>query len=155
MFNNVKAGTRLELANGSKATVTEKGARTFFVKPDGGKLRAREYNFDGKTIDERYNVKAILTEMLDAPLTYDFRDGNGAVEAHYHINPDGTKGGIVANTAFIDATSIVGIGSVVFGTASVLNSQVKGNSRVGGDLTIENAVIDGQELLGRTTSMAA
>ena len=31
--------------------------------------------------------------------TFDFQDGNGPVPAHRHINPDGTTGGWVADTA--------------------------------------------------------
>jgi len=32
-------------------------------------------------------------------LTFDFQDGNGPVPAHRHVNPDGSEGGWVAETA--------------------------------------------------------
>lgn len=153
MFNNVSAGQRVELANGMKGTVTEASSRTFFVKPDGGKHRTREYGMDGKTVDSRFDVKALLTETLceGIPGGYDFGDGNGKVPAHYHINEAGDKGGIVADTAYVEGSRI-GIGSVVFGSATVINSTLKGNARVGGDVLIENATLNGDSVLGRAAA---
>jgi hypothetical protein len=146
MFNQMKAGMRIELANGLKATVTEVFKKTFLAKPDGGKHRVREYDFEGKTVDSAFDLKALLAERIDGAMTWDF--GYGPVSAHYHINPDGTKGGIVADTAYVCALSRVGIGSVVFGDAQVINSEIKGNSIIGGG-TFEGVVLDGQRVAGR------
>ncbi len=149
MFDNLKAGTRVMLANGMKATVVESARSTFFVKPDGGKYRTREYGADGKTVDSRYNITAILNERLSESFQYNF--GAGKVAAHNHVNPDGTKGGIVADTAFVDDKSRIGIGSLVYGEAAVINSEVIGNSRIAGG-TVENAVVDGQTLGARAAA---
>jgi hypothetical protein len=49
--------------------------------------------------------------------TYDF--GDGPVPAHRHKNPDGTKGGWVANTAMVEPTAYVGADARVSGNAVV------------------------------------
>ncbi len=147
MFDKLKAGTRVQLANGMKATVTEAGKTTFYDKPDGGKFRTREYGSEGKTVDARFNITAILNERLEASFQYNF--GKGMVAAHTHVNPDGTKGGIVADTAFVDEKSRIGIGSVVFGEAAIVNSELINNASVSGNAIVENTVVDGQKLTGR------
>jgi len=151
MFNKLEKGMRVELANGSKATITSVGARTFFAKPDGGTFRDREYSrVDGTTVDKTYNVKAILpTENLNAVIKHDFRDGKGSVDARYFINAGGDKGGIVALTAFVDADSRIGIGSTVGGTAQVINSVLKNNASLGGNAVVKNTVLDGAAIAGR------
>ena len=52
-------------------------------------------------------------------MTHDFQDGKGPVPAHQHTNPDGSTGGIVADTA-----------------------QISGNAQISGDAqakTIDNS----------------
>ena len=39
---------------------------------------------------------------------YDFADGKGSVPAHRHINPDGSVGGWVADTATVADTVYIG-----------------------------------------------
>jgi carbonic anhydrase/acetyltransferase-like protein (isoleucine patch superfamily) len=51
--------------------------------------------------------------------TFDFRDGNGRVPAHRHVNPDGSPGGWVADTATVESTAIVADQAKVFGNAVV------------------------------------
>jgi hypothetical protein len=70
-------------------------------------------------------------------ITFDFGDGNGAVPAHRHKNPDGSLGGWVANTATVKKTVRIEIGAVIFGNAAILdhariydNAQVFGNAKV-------------------------
>jgi hypothetical protein len=79
------------------------------------------------------------TTAITPPATklkeYDFGDGNGLVPAHRHTNPTGDEGGIVADTAFVDATSTVGRGSVVFAKAKVVNgAKIINNSRISGNI---------------------
>lgn len=38
---------------------------------------------------------------------FDFQDGDGPVPAHRHTNPDGSVGGWVADTAYVDPTAYV------------------------------------------------
>jgi carbonic anhydrase/acetyltransferase-like protein (isoleucine patch superfamily) len=52
---------------------------------------------------------------------FDFGDGYGPVPAHRHKNPDGSKGGWVANTAKVDKTAYVGENACVFRKASVID----------------------------------
>src|SRR3989344_6028702 len=71
--------------------------------------------------------------------TYDFRDGNGPVPAHQHVNPDGSVGGWIADTAQVAATAYIGPDAVVFG-----NAQVYGSAQVcGSALVSENARVYG------------
>ena len=51
--------------------------------------------------------------------TFDFGDGNGRVPAHRHINPNGTLGGWVADTAYVAPTVHVDLNARVFGNALV------------------------------------
>ena len=72
---------------------------------------------------------------------YDF--GAGEVPAHRHTNPDGSIGGIVADTALVSANSRVGRGSFVYGNAVVKNgAHIKNNARISGG-TIDGTVIAG------------
>jgi hypothetical protein len=57
-------------------------------------------------------------------ITFDFGDGNGAVPAHRHRNPDGSLGGWVADTAFVEKTATVGHSALVFGNAVVNGKSV-------------------------------
>lgn len=50
---------------------------------------------------------------------FDFDDGNGKVSAHRHINPDGSFGGWVADTASVDSSVYVGENVLVYGLARV------------------------------------
>ncbi len=51
--------------------------------------------------------------------TFDFGDGGGPVPAHRHKNPDGTKGGWVADTATVEPSAFVREGAMVYGHAMV------------------------------------
>lgn len=90
-------------------------------------------------------TKAPVAEKLTS---YDFKDGKGSVPAHRHMNPivhlangtteGGDEGGIVANSAFVDSSSRIGRGSVVTGTAQVING-----AKVINNSTISSGVING------------
>ena len=43
---------------------------------------------------------------------YDF--GNGLVSAHRHVNPDGSEGGWVADTAFVAKSAFIGPDAKVY-----------------------------------------
>ena len=79
--------------------------------------------------------------------TFDF--GWGVVPAHRHVNPDGSLGGWVANTAKVDASAQVSGSARVSGTARVSDTarvsgsawvsdtaQVSGTSRVSGSAQV-------------------
>lgn len=73
--------------------------------------------------------------------TFDF--GAGPVAAHRHVNPDGSVGGWVADTATVDATAHVGADAQVYGNARVSDTaqvydtaRVSGNARVSGDAQV-------------------
>lgn len=92
--------------------------------------RAMKYHF------EAYNER----------LLYDFKDGKGPVSAHRHLNPDGTIGGWVADTARVSPAAQVMPFAVVFGYALVMGGAcVAGNARVFGHAVIANgALVTGQ-----------
>lgn len=60
-----------------------------------------------------------LPENILLSTIFDFGDGNGPVPAHRHINPDGTVGGWVADTAFVASSAYVGQYAKVYGKAHV------------------------------------
>src|SRR3989344_3942926 len=75
--------------------------------------------------------------------THDFNDGNGLVPACRHVNPNGSKGGWVADTAKVEATVYVWPDAAVFGYAQVSENarvygyaQVYGSARVYGDAQV-------------------
>ena len=80
---------------------------------------------------------------IDAASTFDFGDGNGAVAARRHVNPDGTEGGWVAETAHVAETATVTSGATVRGCAQVRDyARVTDSARVSGDaLVCDNAQI--------------
>ena len=75
--------------------------------------------------------------------TFDFQDGMGQVPAHQHINPDGSRGGWVANTAKVSYTAYLEINATVFGHAWLSGeahvfdqAQIYGNACVHGSTRI-------------------
>lgn len=94
--------------------------------------------------------------------TFDFRDGNGPVAAKRHINPDGSIGGWVANTASVSETVILGPHATVFNSAKVSgnvkifeqaqifgNASVKDNAWITGTAKVfDNAIISGDAWIG-------
>jgi carbonic anhydrase/acetyltransferase-like protein (isoleucine patch superfamily) len=73
-------------------------------------------------------------EMIKKGLYYDFGDGLGHVPAHRHMNPDGSLGGWVAETAHVDSTCYIGYNALVYGCANVFkNSAVYNFSKVCGN----------------------
>ncbi len=71
-----------------------------------------------------YGSTFIVQPTNKVTTTFDFGDGNRAVPAHRHINPDGSVGGWVANTAFVENTATVGYDALVFGNAVVRDNAV-------------------------------
>jgi hypothetical protein len=51
--------------------------------------------------------------------TFDFQDGNGPRPAHRHVNPDGSEGGWVADTARVSGDARVSGNALVYGNALV------------------------------------
>jgi carbonic anhydrase/acetyltransferase-like protein (isoleucine patch superfamily) len=78
------------------------------------------------------------------PETHDFGDGNFEVPAHRHINPDGSRGGWVAETASVDSTVFVAPDAKVYGNAQVsLHAQVSDNAKISGGNISGNTQISG------------
>jgi len=70
--------------------------------------------------------------------THDFEDGKDEVPAHRHVNPDGSLGGWVADTAYVDPTSYVMWSAKVYDDARVLeNSEISTGSKVCGNNFVE------------------
>jgi hypothetical protein len=93
-------------------------------------------------------LTAAVNRLLDTPAppptatTFDF--GDGPVLAHRHVNPDGSLGGWVADTATVEPTAYVGPDARVYGTARVFE-----NAWVGGDAFVsENAWVFGDAWVG-------
>lgn len=62
---------------------------------------------------------------------FDFGGGRGPVPAHRHQNPDGSRGGWVADTATVDSTAHIGPLAQIFGKARVYGkARVWGKARV-------------------------
>jgi|GEM_PF-1959231 len=83
--------------------------------------------------------------------TFDFGDGNGEVPAHQHINPAGSIGGWVANTANVEKTACIEVEALVFGNSNILdnariydkaqvfgNAKVTNNAKIGGKAKVCN-----------------
>lgn len=89
-------------------------------------------------------------------LAYDF--GNGYVLAHRHVNPDGSIGGWVANTAVVGSNVNISFDAEVFDNAILSNNVtlsdnakvygqalISGNAKIGGNATVSGkAVVDGE-----------
>lgn len=65
--------------------------------------------------------------------TFDFDDGNGPVAAHRHVNPDGSIGGWVADSAVVGNGVYIGPDARVSGISVILGEvQLSGRARVEG-----------------------
>ena len=72
--------------------------------------------------------------------TFDFKDRNGSVPAKRHVNPDGSEGGWVADTATVEASCHIGPEVQVFGTAWVSdNAKVFRGQHVVNPLVIQGS----------------
>lgn len=82
-------------------------------------------------------------------ITHDF--GYGPVPAHRHINPDGSEGGWVADTAKVDNTVHVGRNAKIYESAQVFrSSQIYGSARVFGlAVVIASEVFGSAKVFGR------
>ena len=83
-----------------------------------------------KLVEMEQNISNLSSTPI-LSLQYDFNDGNGPVPAHQHVNPDGSVGGWIADTAQVAATAYIGPDAVVFG-----NAQVSGDARVYGSALV-------------------
>ncbi len=71
--------------------------------------------------------------------TFDFGDGNGEVPAHRHINPNGSIGGWVANSANVEKTACIEIEALVFGNSTILdNARIYDKAQIFGDAKVTN-----------------
>src|SRR3990167_11397539 len=66
---------------------------------------------------EYRRVEVEKETLISSTSQYDFNDGNGLVPACRHVNPNGSKGGWVADTAKVEATVYVWPDAAVFGNA--------------------------------------
>lgn len=90
----------------------------------------------------------------NTPLMFDF-DGTGPVPAHRHTNPDGARGGWVANTAFVAETAHVAERALVYGQAKILdNTRVTERAKVCGTAALSgharaqgSSVVSGRALV--------
>ena len=72
--------------------------------------------------------------------SFNFLDGSGPVLAHRHKNPDGSLGGWVADTAFVEVGVHVGPDVMVYGQAKVWdNAVLSGKTRVFGQAVISGS----------------
>ncbi len=64
---------------------------------------------------------------------------------HRHINPDGTTGGLVEDSAFVAPTATVGPNAVVRGSSRIEDtSEVKDGAQVIDAVLSDHAVVEGQ-----------
>lgn len=92
---------------------------------------------------------------LQGVCTFDFEDGKGSVPAHRHVNPGGSEGGWVANTARVDPTVFVGFCAQVFCRAHVLGyASISAYARICGSAVVQDmarvggaAVVEGEALV--------
>jgi carbonic anhydrase/acetyltransferase-like protein (isoleucine patch superfamily) len=85
-------------------------------------------------------------------MLHDFAAIQGPVLAHIHVNPDGSRGGWVAETASVDETVYVEHDACVYGHAHVLgNARVHGNARVSGEAYVlgDATVTDNAAVFGK------
>ena len=90
-----------------------------------------------------------LTNQNMATQTFNFQDGNGFVPAHRHINSDGSPGGWVAETAFVEPKCHIGYYARVYGNAYVTENacvyhraQIYGNCVISGNAKVfDNAQV--------------
>jgi hypothetical protein len=176
-LTDAKKGMRVKLANGMMGTIVSISSgyfsASYSIRPDGGKHKTRSYNADGVTDRADLAVEELMSTDLKAQLDeakakvqelsdllnkeaqdgyeeamIDFDDGNGAVKARRHLNPEGDFGGYVALTAKVDPSARISRGSVVFGSASVsAGAKLKNQARVGGTAKIGPSIIDGIEVM--------
>jgi hypothetical protein len=100
-------------------------------------------------------------ETTEHPETHDF--GEGPVPAHRHINPDGSTGGWVANTAYVADTAHVGHYATVSGISILLgramafdHSQVRDATIMTGFSAVcGQAVVAGNSTLSGTARVLA
>jgi acyl-[acyl carrier protein]--UDP-N-acetylglucosamine O-acyltransferase len=84
-------------------------------------------------------------------IKYDFLDGHGPVDAHFHPN----GGGVVANTALVGSKVYVDKNAKVFGNAEIIgfvnildNAKIYGNAHLSGNVQVsDNAEIYGKAVL--------
>src|SRR5689334_10832645 len=76
--------------------------------------------------------------------------GDGPVAGHVHSNPDGSPGGLVADTAHVEPTVWMSSKAKVFGNARVFGESIlDGNVRIHGNATVDRSIITGDaEVLG-------
>lgn len=97
-------------------------------------------------------LQSELIEVVPVPeddnMTFDF--GAGPVPAHRHVNPDGSLGGWVADTAEVNDTAYVGLDARVSGNAQVLDRAiVAGTARVGDSAVVgDSAWVRGSAWVG-------
>lgn len=129
----------ISIANNKNATPEILDLLTFNRNGDrykGGKLClaiASNTNTSQETL--RYLASSTDVKVVSAALnnrnapydffkTFNFKDGMGTVSSHRHINPDGSLGGLVADTAFIEETVTIEHSASVFGHAVVMDNAV-------------------------------
>lgn len=72
---------------------------------------------------------------------FDFRDARGSVPAHRHMNPDGTEGGVVADTARIGNGAVVDVDARVATWARVGDgARIQKGARVAAWAIVGNSV---------------
>ncbi len=90
-----------------------------------------------------YNLITIGHFYAKRNFYHDFWDGNGLVRACRHRNPDGSRGGWVAKTAYVAETAYVGPFARVYENARVVdNARVEDYADVHGNaIVIESAIL--------------
>jgi NDP-sugar pyrophosphorylase family protein len=96
-------------------------------------------------------------------LTYDFGDWYGKVPVHYHKNPDGRKGGLVADSAEIGKNVTIGKGTKIASYVKIGRCVIIGaDSYIGVDVVIgaysqigKNVVINSYIYIGFFVNIGA
>jgi carbonic anhydrase/acetyltransferase-like protein (isoleucine patch superfamily) len=96
-----------------------------------------------KVLPEEWIIEEVKEEHENATI-FDF--GAGPIPSHQHINPDGSLGGWVADTATVSATVFVEGKARVYGNARVSGKAwVSGDAQVYGNAQVfENALVSGK-----------
>jgi hypothetical protein len=123
------------------------------AKSEYGDLRVKDVDdgqiyrlFDSGSVKvEMVPTGKTVAEAMPKPELTTFRFGFGStVPAHRHVNPDGSQGGWVADTAYVAPTAYVGVNARVYGSARVYgHAQVYDTARVCGHALVSDRSISG------------
>ena len=107
---------------------------------------------------KRNRADVLLETSSNRPAAADYDFGDGPVPAAQHVNPDGSVGGWVADTAHVDPDAVVGPEAKVFGNARVFGgARVLERARVASNARIDSGAVvrDHARVEGNSTVIEA